>query len=174
MATKSKPFKLSDETAQLVAFLRALEKGATVSYDELSRLVGLKLTSKHPKVTYARFILQRDHNAVWICVKPGVGIRRLNDVEIAERLPTWWLNGARSKLSRGGSQADVVDLRQLDIDQQTRFSVDCIQRELAGDALSKATRRKMEKVARGTSNDLPAFTAVEWAISLSPKGAKTK
>lgn len=167
-----KPFQLSDETAQLVRYLKTLEKGTLASYSELSKLVGLKLHSGHHKVTYARFILKRDHNAVWVCIRPGVGIKRLNDIEIAERLPGWWLNGARNKLDRGGTEADIVDYKALDIDQQARFGVDCIQRELAFDALSKATRRKMERVARGTSNDLPSFTAVEWAISLSPKVAK--
>jgi hypothetical protein len=93
----------------------------------------------------------------------------LNDAEIAERLPNWWLNGARNKLKRGGKQADVVEMRELDIDEQARFAVDCIQKELSLEALSKATRKKMEKVARGTSNDLPSFTAVEWAISLTAK-----
>jgi hypothetical protein len=166
------PFVLSEETARLVAYLRAQEKGALVTYNELSEAISSKIYSGHHKLNYARLILQRDHNAVWICVRPRVGIKRLNDVEIAERLPTWWLNGARSKLSRGGTQADVVDVHALDIDQQARFGVDSIQRELAFEALSKATRKKMERVARGTSNDLPAFTAVEWAISLSPRSKK--
>ena len=166
---KAKPFEISEQTERLVAYLRSLEKGVLVTYRELSKLIGIDLHSAHHKLTYARFMLQRDHNAVWICVKPGVGIKRLNDVEIAERLPSWWLNGARSKLKRGGSQADVVELNQLDIDQQARFSVDCIQREVALESLSKAMRRKMEHVARGTSNDLPQFNVIEWAISLSAK-----
>jgi hypothetical protein len=164
-----KPFELSEETAQIVRYLREQEKGAVITYDDLSTRVGLALRSNHPRVIYARLMLERDHNQVWICVRPKIGLRRLNDVEIAERLPGFWLNGARSKLTRGSKQADVVEMTALDIDQQTRFSVDCIQRELASESLSKATRRRMEKVARGTSNDLPAFTAVEWAISLSPK-----
>lgn len=166
------PFKLSEETAEIVRYLRALDKGATVTYPDLSEQVGIKLYSNHHKLIYARLILQRDHNQVWVCVKPRVGVKRLNDIEIAERLPKWWINGARNKLSRGGQQAEVVEMDALDINQQTRFSVDCIQRELASESLSKAIRYRMEKVARGTSNDLPAFTAVEWAISLSKKAMK--
>jgi hypothetical protein len=165
--TMPKPFELSEQTKQLVNYLRAIEKGMEVTYAELSRLIGDKVDAK--RSSYCRFILQRDHNAVWTCIRPGVGLRRLTDAEIAERLPSWWLNGARNKLVRGGQQADVVELSSLDIDQQVAFSVTCIQRELAMEGLSKTTRRKMEKVARGTSNDLPSFTAVEWAISLSPK-----
>jgi hypothetical protein len=165
-------FVLSDQTSRLVSYLKVLDKGTLVPYSDLSALIASQVSAHFHKLIYAQKILQRDHNAVWVAVRPGVGIRRLNDAEIAERLPGFWLNGARSKLSRGGKQADVVDLYKLDIDQQARFSVDSIQRELALDALSKATRRKMERVARGTSNDLPSFTAVEWAISLSPKVRK--
>lgn len=159
-------FELSERTKQLVGLLRFIDKGAEVTYTEMSRQVGSLINAKNS--VYARHILQRDHNAVFVC-NPTIGLRRLTDLEIAERLPGFWLNGARNKLVRGGAQADVVDMHHLDKDQQVSFSVSSIQRELAQEALSKATRRKMEKVARGTSNDLPAFTAVEWAISLSPK-----
>jgi hypothetical protein len=164
-----KPFELSEQTARLVRCLQPQPKTTIVTYDELTKLVGFEVTSRNTKLVYARKILERDHAQVWVCIRPRVGIKRLTDVEIAERLPVWWLDGARNKLSRGGQQADVVEWRELDVDQQARFSVDCIQRELAHDALSKTMRRKMEKIARGTSNDLPTFSAVEWAISLSPK-----
>ena len=159
-------FELTERTKKLVGVLRFVEKGQEVSYLDLSSQVGQTITAKNS--IYARHILQRDHAAVFICL-PTIGLRRLTDLQIAERLPSFWLNGARSKLTRGGAQADVVDMHHLDADQQVGFSVSSIQRELACEALSKASRRKMEKVARGTSNDMPAFTAVEWAISLSPK-----
>jgi hypothetical protein len=165
-------FERSKETEQLINYLRLNDKGALVTYTDLSTLIGDKVDARYAKLISARKLLQRDHNQVWVCVQPRVGVQRLTDLEIAERLPKFWLMGARSKLKRGGTQAEVVELRQLDADQQTRFGVDCIQRELAFDALSRATRRKMERVARGTSNDLPAFTAIEWAISLSPKNLK--
>jgi hypothetical protein len=159
-------FELSERTTKLVSLLRFIEKGSETTYAELSKQVGETITAKNS--VYARHILQRDHAAVFVCL-PTIGLRRLTDLQIAERLPGFWLNGARSKLTRGGAQADVVDMHHLDTDQQVSFSVSSIQRELAMEALSKASRRKMEKVARGTSNDMPAFTAVEWAISLSPK-----
>ena len=74
-----------------------------------------------------------------------------------------------NKLSEGAKQADVVDLDQLTLTEQARFATDAIIRELARDALSKATERRIEKVARGTSNDLPSFNAIEWMITLSPR-----
>lgn len=160
-------FKRSEETTRIVNYLREHEKNARVPYTELSKIAGIKLTAHSPKLVHARHILQRDHNAVWICVPPGIGLRRLNDVEIAERLQPWWMRGARNKLKRAGKEIEVVDQQALNIDQLARFGVDCIQRELAFNSLSRATRNRMEKVARGTSNDLPAFNIIEWAINLS-------
>jgi hypothetical protein len=162
-------FELSKQTDAIVRYLKELTKGTSVTYTDIGKALGFKITSSFHPLLYARKILERDHNAVWTCVKPKIGIKRLNDAEIAERLPGWWLNGARNKLKRGGTQTDIVEIHELDIDQQARFAVDSIQAELAREALSKATRRRMEKVSRGTSNDLPAFTAVEWAISLTKK-----
>jgi len=162
-------FERSETTSRIVAYLASLAKGAEVTYSELANAVGERIESRSSKLTSARFILERDHNAIWICIAPKIGVRRLTDVEIADRIPGWWLKGARNKLRRGGSQADNVEIESLDLNQQTRFAVNCIQRELALDALSTTMRRRVERVARGTSNDLPAFNIVEWAITLSPR-----
>lgn len=161
-------FKLSEETARIERFLSILNKGDEVTYDKLSEVAGVSISSRSGKLTSARKRLETHHNQIWICVQPHVGLRRLNDAEIAERLPRWWLKGARAKLKRGGEQAEVVNTHQLDIDQQARFSIDSIQRQLAIESLSKATRNRMERVARGSSNDLPSFNVLEWAISLTP------
>jgi hypothetical protein len=162
-------FERSAVTTRIVNYLREMDKNSHVTYRQLTDLIGAPIMAKSPKMIYARKILQRDHNAVWVCVAPGVGVRRLNDLEIAERLQPWWMRGARNKLKRAGNEIEVVDTSQLNIDQLARFGVDCMQRELAFTSLSKATARRMERIARGTSNDLPAFNIVEWAINLSPR-----
>jgi len=164
-------FARSEVTDRLIRYLSQMDKGAHVTYAELSNASGILVTSRTAKLISARAILEREHNAVWCCVKPGVGLWRLTDPEIAERQRTWYLRGARNKLKAGASQADVVEIDALDITQQARFATDSIIRELAREALSKATQRRIERVSRGTSNDLPAFSAVEWMISLSPKRA---
>jgi hypothetical protein len=165
------PFERSAETTRIVNYLRSMEKNAQVTYDELFAQVSIPITARTPKLIHARRILQRDHNAIWACVKPSIGLRRLNDVEIAERLQPWWMRGARNKLKRAGREIEVVDTEKLNIDQLAKFGVDCMQRELAFTSLSKATARRMERIARGNSNDLPSFNIVEWAINLSPRRA---
>ena len=164
-------FEMKERTRKLVAYLRDVEKGTDITYRELTRHIGEPVDAK--LCNGARVILLRDFAAVFACI-PRIGLRRLTDLETAELLPSFYLKGARNKLKRGGARAEVVDIRHLDVDQQVRFSVNCIQRELAMESLSKTTRKKMEKVARGTSNDLPAFTAVEWAISLSAPKSRSK
>jgi len=164
-------FEMKERTRKLVAYLRDVEKGTDITYRELTRHIGEPVDAK--LCNGARVILLRDFAAVFAAI-PKIGLRRLTDLETAELLPSFYLKGARNKLKRGGARAEVVDIRHLDVDQQVRFSVNCIQRELAMESLSKTTRKKMEKVARGTSNDLLAFTAVEWAISLSAPKSRSK
>jgi hypothetical protein len=167
--SERKLFELSELTRSIVAFLKTQDKGVRVDYRELSRIVGSKVESTNHNLLYARMILRRDHAQIWLPIRPRIGVRRLNDLEITEHIPQFFHNGARNKLNLGDKFRETVDLHQLDSDMQVRFSVDAIQAELALDALSKAQRRKIERVARGTSNDLPSFNAIEWAISLMPK-----
>lgn len=165
-------FQRSEPTSALVRYLSQHEKGARLTYEELSAIVNLSITSRSHWLVSARKILERDFNAVWGCVMPQIGVYRLNDAEIAARQSSWYILGARNKLRAGAQQADVVELEELDLTQQAKFATDSIIREVARDALSKATQRRIEKVARGTSNDLPSFNAVEWMISLSPRRSK--
>jgi hypothetical protein len=165
-------FQQSDETAALVRYLAQHEKGTMVRYAELSRVAKIKIESTTPRLRTARHILVERHAQVWDCVRPNVGLRRLDDREVAELIKPRFIGGARRKLKRGGSHADVVEVERLDKEEQARFALDCIQRELGLSALSKATATRIGKMARGSSNDLPAFNVVEWAISLTPKGKR--
>lgn len=164
-------FLRSDETNALIRYLQQHDKGARVPYDELTQVAGSKILPNSGYLITARKVLEREHAQVWICIAPAVCLYRLNDPEIVDRQRDWFLFGARNKLAASARQADVVELDKLDIQQQARFATDSVIREIARDALARTTLRKIEKVARGTSNDLPSFSAVEWMISLSPKRA---
>jgi hypothetical protein len=163
-------FQRSETTDRLVRYLQHHDKGSLLNYAELTSHAGEPITSRSPKLISAIRVLERDHAQVWNLVKPHIGVYRFKDDELATRLRKWWMRGARRKLIRGGSQSEIVDNRTLDADQQTAFSVDCVQRELAFQSLSRATRNRLEKVSRGSSNDLPSFNILEWAVSLSPRG----
>jgi hypothetical protein len=160
-------FERSPMTQKIVRYLSAHEKQTLVPYRELAEHVGEPVSSRTSKLRTAIRILEKDSAQVWKCIAPNVGVYRFNDAELAKRLDTWWLRGSRRKLVRGGQQADIVETTALDADQLTAFSVDCIQRELAFQSLSRATRNRLAKTARGTSNDLPSFNILEWAVSLT-------
>lgn len=172
MSEERRPFQRSEITAGLVRYLQQHDKGTRIAYRELSKLVGHKIEAGTGYLRSARLILERDHNQVWLALRGEGQVQRLDDPEIAARQGTWWLLGARNKLRNGAKEADVVEIEALTIDQQARFATNSIVRELAREAVSKATSRRIEKVARGSSNDLPAFNAVEWMISLSPKRSR--
>jgi len=159
-------FTRSELTKQLVRYLAQHDKGTVIDYAELSQIAGEKVTVNHSKLVYARKLLIKEHNQVWAAI-PKLGLRRLDDVGIAKKLGEWHLPTARNKLKRGGKEARFVDTKQLSADEQTHFAVDCLQQELASQSLSRTTRNKLAKVARGTSNDLPSFNALEWMIPLT-------
>ena len=167
-----KKFERSPLTERLVKYLSGFDKGAKIDYTELSRITGEKINSRTANLAYARKLLQDEHRQVWIAVR-NEGIKRCTDREIAERLPNWHLRGARGKLKRGGNQAEVVDLKQLNINEQAKFGVNVLQQQLASNALSRASHNKLARASRGTSNDLPSFNILEWALPLSAPRKKT-
>jgi hypothetical protein len=164
-------FQRSEVTSALVRYLSQHDKGSRVSYRELSDAAGMPIKASTPYLISARRILQVEHAQIWVCIRPGLCLMRLNDAEIAERQRKWFLPGARNKLTNGARQAEVVELSELNMTEQARFAVDSIVREIAHESLSRATARKIERVARGTSNDHPSISAIEWMISLSPPRA---
>jgi hypothetical protein len=166
-----KRYERSEATNALVRYLAALEKGARVGYQELTQAAGITVTAHTTYLVSARRILERDHAQVWVCIAPKICLYRLNDAELVDRQRRWFLAGARNKLAAGARQADVIDMGHLDMSQQARLATGSIVREMAREALARSTIRRVERVARGNSNDLPAFNAVEWMISLSPKRA---
>jgi len=162
-----KVFKRSPLTDRLVRYLSAFEKGTEISYDELSRGAGQTITSRSNNLTYAKKLLEKEFLQVWVAVR-NEGIKRCTDTEIAERLPNFHMRGAGRKLKRGGKQSRIVDLKQLPINEQARFGVHCLQQQLASQALSRQTHTRLARASRGTSNDLPRFNVLEWALPLSP------
>src|SRR4029077_7273901 len=162
-----KVFKRSPLTDRLVKYLSSFEKGTQIGYDELSRVVGQTVTSRSTNLNYAKKLLQKEHAQVWVAVR-NEGIKRCTDRDMAERQPNWFIRGAGRKLKRSGKEARVVDLKQLPLDEQSKFGVHCLQQQLAGQALSRQAHTRLAKVARGTSNDLPQFNILEWALPLGP------
>jgi glutamyl-tRNA reductase len=161
-------FRRSELTDAIVRYLCGFDEGGIVNYNELSRIVGVKITSASSHLASAKRILRDEFSQIWRAV-PNIGVRRLNHTQSAEALRKERLARARRQIAVGGKEANTVETSQLDIDTQARFRADCIVREYAAQLLSSTMRKRLDRVSRGTSNDLPSFNATEWAISLSPR-----
>jgi hypothetical protein len=162
-------FVRSEITQRIINYLHPHDKGTLINYQELSRAIEAPIRSTDPKLRSAMEILRKEFNQIWSCVRPKIGVRRYRDPEIVERIDGFHMKGAKRKIKRGDKNADVVEIKQLDPSQLRHFASNAIQRELVLEALSRQTYRKIERVSRGTSNDLPTFSAVEWAINLTRK-----
>jgi hypothetical protein len=168
-------FVRSELTARLVRYLAALPKGTLATYDELGQSVGEPISARMHHLRSARAILVAEHRQLW-SARPRIGLRRLTDQEIAEKVLPWHLRGARHKLGRGVARSSVAEMSELTPALQQKHAMHNVQAELALQALSRATAARLAKTAQGNSNDLPAFNLVEWAITLMPgrKGVTIK
>ena len=143
-------------------------EGRGVTYSEISRLSGtgemISPTLNMPPHP------ERDHNAVWVPVRPKIGLRRLKDNEIAKRLPEWFLPAPANKLRRGGDQANVVELKELDLKEQASFSVDCIQRSLPCSLYQRPHVQSWKRL-RAKLEQSASFMPLK-AINLTPQRPK--
>ena len=165
-------FERSELTKSLVRYLAEDEKGARVPHVELSQAVGAAINSRHA------CLIRPAASSNGTQIRSGVAFRRCR--RLAAERPGDRAASTRlvfvpcpQSTERGRVAGRCsVHLDHLNVDEQSRFAVSSIIREVAREALSKAVHRRVEKVARGTSNDLPSFNAVEWMISLSPRRSK--
>ena len=78
---KKPNFYLSTETRQCKERLKQAEIGETVTYKELSDLIGRDIQEYRNPLSSARHALIRDHGIDFCCIT-GVGVRRLSDKEV--------------------------------------------------------------------------------------------
>lgn len=110
------------ETADLVKLLMQVEIGATVSYMELSKAVGVDVQVRRHLLDSARRIAMRDHNAVF-AAEVSVGLRRLSDVETVTLIPESRRRRIHSQAKRGIREVATVDYARLPADKQIAHNI---------------------------------------------------
>lgn len=161
-------FQRSELTDNLVRYMGSHDEGTVIPYQELSSFSGTPISSTSSHLQSAKKILLSDRGQCWWAVR-NIGVKRLTPAEAAEKLGTAHLPSARRKLAHGDTVAKNVDVQRLDQDDYQRFQANSTQIAIGIVALSRKLNRGMEKVVRGTSNDMPAFNAADWRIILSPR-----
>lgn len=115
-------FKSSIETRELYDRLSKLAVGEMVTYEELSKLLGVKSVraSAAAALNYARHMAQRDHrivtDAVW-----GVGIKRLSDSE-AVAASSGTFSRIRRTAKRGIDRTTAVEFDTLSNEDKIRHN----------------------------------------------------
>ena len=79
----AKLFEMTADTAILYKHLTAMEPGDTVSYREMSTMLGREIRGDNSHLQSALRAASRDSGAVFDCVR-NVGYRRLTDSEIVQ------------------------------------------------------------------------------------------
>jgi hypothetical protein len=154
--------------------LASFGKGHVVTYAELSKIAGFKVTSSSSKLTSARRILRESSQGFWTPMRGQGRLKRATDVEMSEFVP-WSTNSGRRKVVRGRKVGTQADTSQFNRNQLSTHTLDMLQAQIVMDAASKRTKRKLEKsvAVQGSSNYLRPIDPVEMAISMLP-GRKRK
>lgn len=113
-------FQMSADARLLMQHLAKTSVGQTVKYEELSAVISRPVAGSFGALRTALRRLLRDENMVFGAVK-GIGIKRLNDVEIVAE------GGAaavaiRRKASRSIERQMKVDFSKLPREAQSRFT----------------------------------------------------
>lgn len=132
---------MADETRALIEAMKEAYVGQTFTYDQLSKIAGVRVNGTFPGLQTVRKRLLKDYGIVLAAVR-GIGLKRLSDTEI---LSTG--KGVRSSLRRKSSRSledhSKVDFKNLDRKGQQSFVAHT---SLMG-AINMATReRQFERV----------------------------
>lgn len=141
-------FRRSFETNQLVDALAALQPGAIIGYDELSRLAGREIDGSSAALASARRIVESD-NAVAFSIERKIGVRRLTDAQIVQDTV-----GNRTRMQKATKRAvrrlaAVVDFNALSDSEKRLHQAHATIYSIIGDA---ASRESVKRIERATSD----------------------
>lgn len=145
-------FELSADTRFIRQRLHEMAPGDTVSYADLSAIIGKTVSGETSALGSARRSLIKE-GYVFSPVR-GQGIRRLTDAEVVSAADGD-IDGMRRKARRAGMKLSTVSVENLPPDKQIAHAA---KSSIAGAvaAITTATAvQKIEKAAAGRSGELP-------------------
>ena len=112
-------------TQELIEVLKIIKKEQTISYNELSKTIGIDIRPGYAGYGYqysARKILEREDNIVFEAVAK-VGLRRLTSEEIATGTGSVYLRKKRSLIKRSKSRIRTIDDHYDDLSNEAKMQV---------------------------------------------------
>lgn len=114
--------ELSVDTQLVIKRLKKCAVGESVSYKELSDMIGSNVQGKaRSHLQSARNNVLRDDRMVFECVE-NVGVKRMSDGEIVETAPTYAMNRIRNTAKRCVRKLSCAEYDKLSRDEQVRFN----------------------------------------------------
>lgn len=143
---KRAPFQQSVSTGLLIAALKRLGYGETLSYQALSDIAGERIDGTSQTLRTARHRVEEDFEIVVECI-PGVGVQRLNDAEIVESGADG-LRRIRRKAQRTGRRVMTAAFDKLTMaERQRQAAISAVAAVVAHETKPKA----IERIAAGLS-----------------------
>ena len=141
-------FELSLETQLLVALLVDVGVGETIPYARLAEEIGegVQAGRGYARLSSARRIVQRDHNAVFAAV-PGQGLRRLDGASVVGVVGAYAQKAGRAA-RRAIRVGRCVDVAELDNAARIRWST---QMSIAGVLLRFTQPAAVKRIAAAVS-----------------------
>jgi hypothetical protein len=151
-------------TQEIAKALREIPEGDTITYEEMTKLIGIDTSPKGSGYQYqytARDILERDEKIVFECLFK-VGLKRLPPEKVALSSSSMYLKRKRSLIRRNKRRIDTVNDVYEDLSAEARFKTDLARTLLSFDA--QMTRRK--NINKIQANIKDANKAVEFTDTL--------
>jgi ribosomal protein L30/L7E len=142
-------FRPSSDSKALARRLEATQIGEIVSYDELTKLIAEDVTKVgRGTLQTARRIVQRDHRIVFDVVR-GVGLKRLNSVEIVDQSDQT-RERIRRTASRGARSLTCADYDALPQEKKAKHNISAA---LLGAISEYASDKKFKSVESRLNSD---------------------
>lgn len=147
-------FEMSADARFLYQRLRACEIGQILTYGELSSVISKPVAGATPSLRTAMKAALRDDSYVFGAIR-GVGIKRLNDVEITNQGDAE-IASTRRKARRAVRKLTAVrDFNAMPQKTQLRHTALVSTAAIIADVTREAAIAKVEAVSSGRSKELP-------------------
>lgn len=141
-----KPFigEASADVRLVVEHMKKVSPGDTVTYQELTRLIGRDVTVHRHICDSARRILLREHNAVFRAVM-NEGFRRLEDSQVVDVVTVERKQRIRKQAASAIREISSVNYQRLDKDRQLRHNTGLAMFGALIQATGRASVKKLQE-----------------------------
>ena len=157
-------FKSSVDTDSLVRVMKEIKMGETITYSEMSNVIGRNVLARRWTITSAINKLRNEYGIVFEVISK-VGYKRLDSIGIVQT-GSLAIKKIRSAAKVGMKKLSCVDFQSLDVQKQVEHNAKYTVLALVQESTTKKSISKIENKV-GNSNDIiPAAKAAVYALDI--------